>query len=438
MVKPQDPTILPPDSRKRKQSLSPLQGLLQQLNTDNGEDLSHADEDDQMDSDEYDDDMIFSDESDAEETSDEARAMMKMVPRQGGIVFVTPIDGDPAAAGSAMEHIRDAMKASIRGRPRSLQQSRSSSHPQYRQSMSEQRDGRRGMDMKRDPRQSRDSMSAVIDQEAEGDYDEDYGDDLFGDEVEEDAVLDQERRLVSFACESMIGWLEERYGTDEHDKHRSEVSLTPTQALTLRAALIDSLMKNQPSTLEAAFCMLLCRQTPRYLGGDFAFDIASLPHSSTHFEQLLHTEDMADLVRLWKQYAARLVRQDREGRTGTHVSDEATPHMAEDGNDGVVETAHLLSAIEESSAKRLPSELSDVQGLIQVDAGLFQQLVQAQVQRRRSNAMGSRRNATRKRRSSNYSRRSADLSQPSEPSSQRSTRRRPSRRTRGGPNGKAT
>eukprot|EP01033_Poteriospumella_lacustris_P004346 gene4346-3107_t len=299
-----DPTILPPDPRKMKQSLSPMQGLLRQLNPDNGDDLSaaHADEDDQMDNDEYDDDLVFSDELDTEEASDEdndIRAMMRMVPRQGGIVFVTPVDGESSAAGSALEHIRDAMKASIRGRPRSdkehaksLQHSRSSSRrQQYRQSMSEQRDERHGMDMKRDQRRS-----VAIDEEADGDCDEDYGDDLLGDE-EEDAVLDQERRLVSFACESMIGWLEEQYGTAEHDERGSEVSLSPIQALALRTALIDSLMKNQPSPLEAAFCMLLCRQTPRYLGGDFVFDIASLPHSSSHFEQLLRTEDMADLTR---------------------------------------------------------------------------------------------------------------------------------------------
>lgn len=302
--------------------------------------------------------------------------------------------------------------------------------------MSEQRDERHGIDRKIEQRRS-----TVIDEEADGDYDEDYGDDLLGDE-EEDAVLDQERRLVSFACESMIGWLEEQYGTAEHDERGSEVSLSPIQALALRTALIDSLMKNQPSPLEAAFCMLLCRQTPRYLGGDFVFDIASLPHSSSHFEQLLRTEDMADLVRLWKQYAAQLIRQERQGHTGTYVSDETTPHMADDDeNDGAVETSHFLSVIEESSTKRLSKELSDVQGLIQVDAGLFQQLVQAQLQRRRSarsNEIGSRRSATRKRRSSNVSRSSAELSRPSEPSSQRSIRRRPSGRTRGGPKGKAT
>lgn len=430
--------MLPPDPRKRKLSLSPMQGLLRQLNQDDGDD-AHADESDHMDSDnEYDDDMLFTNELTAEDYSDEeddTQAMMRMVPRQGGIVFVTPVNGDPAAAGSALEHIRDAMKASIRGRPgsekgraRSLQQPQSSSRAHLRRSVSGQRDEGHGIDMKRDQRRPCDSMPT---EEADGDYDEEYEDDLL-DEDEENAALDQERRLVSFACESMIGWLEAQCGTDEHNQHRSEVSLSPRQALTLRTALIDSLMKNQPSTIEAAFCMFLCRQTPRYLGGDVLFDMDSLPHTSSHFEQLLGTEDMADLVRLWKQYAARLVKQERGD-----VSHDAA-HLVDERNDGAMEPSHPLSTIDDGSAKRLPKELSDVQGLIQVDAGLFQHLVQAQSQRRRSVTMRNRRGAARKQR--------ATLSRPSHPSqpspqssSQRGSRRRPSRRNRGGDlNDKAT
>jgi hypothetical protein len=181
--------------------------------------------------------------------------------------------------------------------------------------------------------------------------DNQVNEDDYDDDSETNSKLQRERRLVSAASESLITWLESNYHAQQSELpdlvaslndsalpvklNYSLFSLTPTEASRLRTDLIAAATRAMPSKIDTAFTMLLCRRKPRYLEGEIYLSLENVPHTTQHFIWLSHehSEDMIDLLRLWKR----------------HVRDISLPSIDQMSNGSVSiaeETVHEAANIE--------------------------------------------------------------------------------------------